>query len=116
MAEDYDDVLIPRGGLDEDDRNVLDLLDDRMAFDPVFNEALWPLSAVARWVQRRTEQAANGWTIEEEELPSTLDEMHAALQSGNVVAYGIFGSEPTMRMIPRRLGRATCSASRSEIG
>src|SRR5580692_4306244 len=46
---------------------------------PAFNEPMWTLGDVARWVVERTRQAVDGLSIDEERLPDALIEIHDAL-------------------------------------
>lgn len=68
---------------------------------PCFDDDLWPLSAVACWVQERTREAPNERLIDETKLLDTLNEIRLALQQGEVISYGLYGPEPTVVEIPR---------------
>jgi hypothetical protein len=68
---------------------------------PVFHDPFWRPGAVVRWILERTPEAVNGWTIDERLLGETLSEIHQALRAGEIHAYGISGSDPTVREIPR---------------
>jgi hypothetical protein len=72
---------------------------------PAFNELMWTLGDVARWVVERTPEAVDGLSIDEEKLPDALTEVHNALVMGQIAAWSATTQEP----VPRELPAATWS-------
>jgi hypothetical protein len=72
---------------------------------PAFNQPMWTLGDVARWMVERTPQAVNGLSIDEEKLPEALTEIHDALSKGQIAAWSTTILEP----VPRELPAATWS-------
>jgi hypothetical protein len=72
---------------------------------PAFNEPMWMLGDVARWVVERTPQAVDGLSIDEEKLPEALTEIHDALLKDQIAAWSATTHEP----VPRQLPAATWS-------
>lgn len=72
---------------------------------PAFNEPMWTLGGVARWIVERTPQAVDGLSIDEEKLPGALTEIQDALVKGQIAAWSATTREP----VPRELPAATWS-------
>jgi hypothetical protein len=72
---------------------------------PAFNEPMWTLGDVARWVVERTAQAVDGLSIDEEKLPEALTEIHDALSRAQITAWSATPLDP----VPRELPAATWS-------
>jgi hypothetical protein len=101
------DILLPRNlnsGDDEPEEQTEQLryMDWRMGSAlPLFGDDYWPLSAVVCWIQDRTPEAVDGWTVDERQLANTLGEIWDALRAGDVRAHGKAGDDPNLREIPR---------------
>jgi hypothetical protein len=77
------------------------LVDDRMAARlPAFNDPMWTLGDVARWIVERTSQAVDGLSIDEEKLPEALTEIHDALVRAQITAWSATIQEPVPREHP----------------
>ena len=67
---------------------------------PAFNEPMWTLGDVARWVVERTPEAVDGLSIDEEKLPVALTEIHDALVRDQITAWSATTQEPVPRALP----------------
>jgi hypothetical protein len=67
---------------------------------PAFNEPMWTLGDVARWVVERTPEAVDGLSIDEEKLPVALKEIHDALVRDQIAAWSATIHEPVPRPLP----------------
>jgi hypothetical protein len=72
---------------------------------PAFNDPMWTLGDVARWLVERTPEAVDGLSIDEEKLHEALTEIHDALAKGQITAWSATTHEP----VPRELPAATWS-------
>jgi hypothetical protein len=72
---------------------------------PAFSDPMWTLGDVARWVVKRTAEAVDGLSIDEEKLPDALIEIHDALVRDQIEAWSATTFEP----MPRKLPAATWS-------
>jgi hypothetical protein len=67
---------------------------------PAFNEPMWTLGDVARWVVERTAQAVDGLSIDEEKLPEALTEIHDVVPTAALIAWlRVSGISP---ILPKR--------------
>jgi hypothetical protein len=67
---------------------------------PAFNEPMWTLGDVARWIVERTPEAVDGLSIDEEKLPGALTEIHDALVRDQITAWSATTHEPVPRALP----------------
>jgi hypothetical protein len=79
---------------------------------PAFNEPMWTLGDVARWVVERTAQAVDGLSIDEEKLPEALTEIHDALSRAQITAWRRPLSIRCPANSPLQRGRSTYSRSK----
>jgi len=75
-------------------------IDRAAARVPAFDEPMWTLGDVARWVVERTPSAVDGLSIDEEKLPDALTEIRAALLRDQIVAWSATTHEPVPRALP----------------
>jgi hypothetical protein len=85
-------------------RDVGDLIS---AFDrsiartvPGFQDGMWTLGDTARWVIERTQEAVDGWSIDETKLPEILPEIQDALARGEVSVFSNTRNDPVPRELP----------------
>ncbi len=67
---------------------------------PTFNEPMWTLADVARWVVERTAQAVDGLSIDEDKLPEALIKIHDALSRDQIAAWSATSPESVPRQLP----------------
>ncbi len=67
---------------------------------PAFNDPMWTLGDVARWIVERTREAVDGLSIDEEKLPGALTEIHDALERDQIAAWSATIHEPVPRALP----------------
>jgi hypothetical protein len=67
---------------------------------PAFNDPMWTLGDVARWIVERTPAAVDGLSIDEEKLPEALTEIHDALVRDQITAWSATTHEPVPRALP----------------
>jgi hypothetical protein len=67
---------------------------------PAFKDPMWTLGDVARWIVERTPEAVDGLSINEEQLPEALTEIHDALVKGQIEAWSATTHEPVLRSLP----------------
>jgi hypothetical protein len=75
-------------------------LDRSMARVPAFDDTMWTLADVARWVLERTPEAVNGLSTDEARLPEAFNEIHMALAKGQIEAWSATIHEPVPRALP----------------
>jgi hypothetical protein len=67
---------------------------------PGFQDRMWTLGDTARWVIERTQEAVDGWSIDETKLPEILLEIQDALARGEVSVFANTRNDPVPRELP----------------
>ena len=87
---------------------LLSEIDRSMARNaPAFTERIWTVGDAARWVTKRTPEAVNGLSVDEEKLFEVLPEIHAAFLAGEVSTFATTKTTQFFVNCHPRRGRCT---------